>query len=230
MTPGFVSAARVARLGVVALLVAAAACGGNDGSTDPSSPRAITRVTPDSQTTAAGVKMAQPLVVLVTGGSGAPLPGTVVQWTIGSGGGTVSDSISTTDSEGHAQTTYTPGTAPAVARVTATAGGLPGVVFTITLVAGPPTTLQKFGFSSPAAVAGSTLSLSVKLVDAFGNAISGKTVTWANTGGSISATTSTTDTGGVATVAYTIGSNPGSYSLTATVAGIPPTTFTVKAI
>jgi hypothetical protein len=55
-------------------------------------------------------------------------------------------------------------------------------------------------------------------------------VNWTNAGGSISATTSTTDTGGVATVDFTLGSEPGTYSLTATVDGIPPTTFTVRAI
>ena len=228
MNPEFVSVVRFVRLAAVVLVPVLAACG-DDGGTTPSAARAMTRVSPDSQTTAAGVKMAAPLVVLVTGTGGTPLAGTSVQWTIGSGGGTLSDSVSTTDAAGHAQTTYTPGTAPAVAHVTANVDGLPGLTFTVTLVAGPPTTLQKFGFDNPAAVAGSTLSLSVKLVDAFGNAISGRTVTWAAAGGTISATTGTTDTGGVATVAYTLGS-AGSYSLTATVEGIPPTTFTVKAI
>jgi len=233
MNPGFVRAVRVARsarLGILAGIVALAACGGDGGTTDPSRPRAITRVSQDSQTTAAGVKMAQPLVVLVTGGGNTPISGTTVQWTIGTGGGTLSDSVSTTDAEGHAQTTYTPGTTPIVAHVSANAGSLSGVTFTITLVAGPPTTLQKFGFSSPAAVAGSKLPLSVKLVDAFGNAVSGKVVNWTNAGGSISATTSTTDTGGVATVDFTLGTDPGTYSLTAAVDGIPSTTFTVRAI
>jgi len=230
MKPGFVSVVRVSRLAALIAITAVAACGGDDGTTDPTRPRAITRVSADSQTTAAGVKMAQPLVVLVTGGGGTPISGASVQWTIGAGGGTVSDSVSATDAAGHAQTTYTPGTAPAVAKVTANVAGLSGVTFTITLIAGPPATLQKFGFSSPAAVAGSKLSLSVKLVDAFGNGISGKAVNWSNAGGSISATSGNTDTGGVATVTFTLGSDPGTYSLTASADGVPSTTFTVKAI
>ena len=74
------------------------------------------------------------------------------------------------------------------------------------------------------------LTLSVKLGDAFANAIPGKTVNWVAAGGSISATTSTTDAGGVASVTYTLGKDAGTYTLTATVDGVPPTVFTVKAI
>ena len=229
MTPGFVSFARLARPAVVAAVVALAACGGSD-TTNPQSARAITRVSPDSQSTAAGVKMTSPLVVLVTGAGNTPLGNVAVSWTVGIGGGTVSDTTSTTDAAGHAQTTYTPGTVPAVAKVTANTPGLPGVTFTITLVAGPPTELRKFGSDNPAVVAGSKLTLSVKLVDAFGNAVSDKTVNWSAAGGSVAAPTSTTDAGGVASVAYTVGTDPGTYSLTATVEGIPPATFTIRAI
>jgi adhesin/invasin len=229
MTPGFVSFARRVRPAVAAALVALAACGG-DGSTNPQGARAITRVSADSQTTAAGVKMAEPLVVLVTGAGNTPLGNVAVSWAVGTGGGTVSDTVSTTDAAGHAQTTYTPGTAPAVAKVSATAPGVSAVTFTITLVAGPAKELRKFGSDNPAVVTGSKLTLSVKLVDQFGNAVSGQTVNWAAAGGSISGATSTTDTGGVASVAYTVGSDPGTYSLTATVDGIPPATFTIRAI
>lgn len=229
MTSAIVSAARRIRPAVVAALVALAACGG-DSTTNPQGARAISRVSPDSQTTAAGVKMAQPLVVLVTGTGNTPLGNVSVSWTVGTGGGTVSDTVSTTDAAGHAQTTYTPGTAPVVAKVSANAAGLQAVTFTITLVAGPATELRKFGSDNPAVVTGTKLTLSVKLVDAFGNAVSGKTVNWTSAGGTIAAATSTTDAGGVASIAYTVGADPGTYSLTATVEGIPPTTFTIRAI
>jgi len=228
MNSGFVSLARVIRGGLVPLLVITAACG--DGGTNPSGPRAIARVSADSQTTAAGVKMAQPLVVVVTGSGGSPFQGATVNWSIGNGGGSLSDTVTTTDAAGHAQTTYTPGTTPGTARVTATVAGGPNLFFTLTLVAGPPTELRKFGFDNPAVVAGTVLTLSVKLVDAVGNGISGKTVNWAPNGGSVGAGTSTTDSGGVASVTYTTGSTAGNYSLTATVEGIPPTTFNIRAI
>jgi adhesin/invasin len=222
--------ARFARVALIAAITIAAACGGDDGSTDPSTPRAISRVSPDSQSTPVGVKMAQPLVVLVTGGGGAPLANTPVEWTIGAGGGTLSATVGQTDAEGHAQTTYTPGSALGVARVTAQAGSLPGLTFTITLTAGAPKAVQKFGSDSPAAIAGSKLSFSVKVVDEFGNAITGSVVNWSAPTGTVGAATSTTDAGGVATVQYTLGADRGTYTLTATVAGLPPLTFSIIAI
>jgi adhesin/invasin len=232
MNAGFVSSVALARVALIAALATAVACGGNDGSTDPSTPRAISRVSPDSQSTPAGVKMAQPLVVLVTGGGGAPLANTPVAWTIGTGGGSLTETVTQTDAAGHAQTTYTPGTALTVAHVTAQAGSLSGLTFTITLAAGPAKTVQKFGFGSdnPAAVAGSKLTLSVKVADEFGNAIAGSVVNWSAGSGTVSAATSTTDAGGVATVQYTLGANKGTYSLTASVASLAPVTFTVTAI
>ena len=68
-----VPAVRIARLAFVALLVTVAACG-SDGSTDPSKAASLATVSPDSQSTAAGVKMAAPLVVKVTGGRIRPVP------------------------------------------------------------------------------------------------------------------------------------------------------------
>jgi len=238
MNAGFVRSERssapfsavLVRLALATAVVIAAACGGSDGGTDPSTPSAISRVSPDSQSSAAGVKMAQPLVVLVTGGGGSPLANTPVRWTIGAGGGSVSDTVSQTDIAGHAQTTYTPGTALSVAHVVAQAGTLPALQFTITLTAGPPKTLVKFGSDSPAAVAGSKLTLSVKVGDQFGNAIAGSVVNWAAASGALSAATSTSDAGGVASVQYTLGAAKGTYTMTATVAGLAPVTFTVTAI
>jgi hypothetical protein len=74
------------------------------------------------------------------------------------------------------------------------------------------------------------LTLAVKLVDKFGNGIADSTVNWAAAGGSISATTGTTDKSGVTSVTYTLGAEPGTYTLTATAEGVPVATFTIKAI
>ena len=54
MNSEFVRAVRLAPLAFVVLLATQAACG-NDGGTDPSKPSAMVAVSPDSQTTAAGV-------------------------------------------------------------------------------------------------------------------------------------------------------------------------------
>jgi|SRR5689334_5256277 len=229
MKPALVSFARISRPLALILIAATAACGG-DGGVSPDAPSSIERVAADSQTVAAGVKMSGPLIVLVKDGRGNPISGAAVEWAITNGGGTLSDSISGTDATGQAKTTYTPGTAPGIARITATVGGLPSLLYVVNLVPGPATALLPFGFSSPAAVVGSILTLSVKAGDQFGNAITGREVTWAVSGGTISATTSTTDAGGVASVTYTLPTAAGTYTLTATTEGLPPATFTVKAI
>ena len=218
----------VTRAGLIALVAALAACG-DDGGNDPSSPAAIARVSADSQTVAVGVAMAQPLVVLVTGGGASPLPNISVTWGILEGGGSLSDTTVVTDASGHARTTYTPGTTPGRGQVVAAVGALQAGFF-LTLVAGPVSQLQKFGSDNPAVVVGSTLSLSVKAADAFGNGIPGRVVNWSVDGGTISVTTSTSDAGGVASVTFTTGTARGRYTLTATSEGLAPATFVITAI
>jgi adhesin/invasin len=217
-----------ARVALVALFGTLVACG-DDGPSDPTTPRAIAKVSADSQTTTVGVPMTQPLVVVVTGGGETPLPDVEVVWGILAGGGTFNDTTTTTDANGHARVTYTPGTTPGRAEVGAAVPGL-STSFILTLVAGPATGLQKFGSDNPAAVVGSTLTLSVKMVDAYGNGIAGGVVNWSVSGGTVSAATSTTDAGGLASVTYTTGTAKGRYTLTATVQGLPSTTFTITAI
>jgi hypothetical protein len=210
----------------VAGIIASAIGCGSDDSTSPTTPKSIERVSADSQSTAVGVAMAQPLVVEVVGGNGSPLMNTSVAWRIVDGGGTLSDSSVVTDASGHAQTTYTPGTTPGFAHVTATAGSVSSV-FTLSLVAGAATALQKFGSDNPAAIVGSTLTLSVKLVDQFGNGIANATINWSADGGAVAAATSTTDSNGVANVTYTVGETPRMYSLTATFGQLAPLTFSI---
>jgi hypothetical protein len=218
----------VARGAAVALFGVLVACG-DDGPSDPSAPRAIAKVSADSQTTAVGIAMAQPLVVKVTNAAGDPLPNVEVVWGILAGGGTFNDTTTATDASGNAQVTYTPGTAPGRAEVGAAVPGI-STSFILTLVAGPATGLQKFGSDNPAAIKGSKLTLSVKMVDAFGNGVAGGVVNWSSSGGSVSGATSTTDAGGVASVTYTLGDAAGQYTLTATIQGLPATTFTITAI
>ena len=218
----------VVRAALAAFMVAVVACG-DDGPSDPSTPRAIARVSADSQTTPVGVAMAQPLVVVVTGGGGTPLPNVEVVWGILAGGGSFNDTTTATDANGQARVTYTPGTAPGRAEVGAAVPGK-STSFILNLVAGPATGLQKFGSDNPAVVKGSKLTLSVKMVDAFGNGISGGVVNWTASAGTLSGATSTTDAGGVANITYTIADAAGRYTLTAAVAGLPAATFTITAI
>jgi len=71
-------------------------------------------------------------------------------------------------------------------------------------------------------------SLSVIVLDQYGFSTEGTTVVWAITsgGGSLSATSTTTDVNGITSVAYTAGSSPGRATITATLAGVGFLTFT----
>lgn len=101
--------------------------------------------------------------------------------------------------------------------------GFVGVVIGKTLainfhIAKPTQYLVTSSSTSPAA--GSTVTITVQLADENGNRVpeSGRTVTWSSTnGGSFSSSTSTTDAGGVATVAFTTSTTAGvTHTVTAT--------------
>jgi hypothetical protein len=71
-------------------------------------------------------------------------------------------------------------------------------------------------------------SLSVIVLDQYGFSTEGTTIVWAITsgGGSLSATSTTTDTNGITSVTYTAGLSPGRATITATLTGVGFLTFT----
>ena len=71
-------------------------------------------------------------------------------------------------------------------------------------------------------------SLSVIVLDQYGFSTEGTAVVWAITsgGGSLSATSTTTDANGITSVAYTAGLSPGHATITATLTGVGFLTFT----
>ena len=75
------------------------------------------------------------------------------------------------------------------------------------------------GNSQPATEVGTRLSqpLTVKVTDAGGTAVGGATVGWATASGSLTSATSVTDPRGVATMEWTLGSQAGNQTATATV-------------
>ena len=111
---------------VVALLIAA--CNSAEG---PPVPQGIAAVSGSDQFAVVGSQAANPLVAFVTDNNGNSFPGATVSWTVTSGGGTVSDSTSTTDATGHTSIRYTAGTNPGVATVVATVAQIWTTSFTI---------------------------------------------------------------------------------------------------
>ncbi|HEX8694973.1 MAG TPA: Ig-like domain-containing protein [Longimicrobium sp.] len=96
-----------------------------------------------------------------------------------------------------------------------------------------PARLEKVGGDGQTgAPAGALLdSLAVRVVSAGGRAVPGVTVTWsvAEGGGALGAPAAVTDSAGVAKAGWTLGA-PGRNAATASVAGVPPATFTATAV
>ena len=210
----------------VSISFLATACGGDGGSGPPQAgpPAALSIVSGTPQEGQAGQPLSQPLSVKVVDRENVPVSGAFVNFSIPLGGGSLSANVDTTGTDGVAAVTWTLGPSVGAARVEARVSGVAGAaVFNATVKAGPATALQQVSGPIVNSAAGFELpdSVSMKLVDNFGNAIAGTTVTFAVTagGGSISPTTATTNAEGVAKANWVMGAS-GAQSLRVTASGL----------
>jgi adhesin/invasin len=157
---------------------------------------------------------------------GVPQANVTVSWFTAAGSGTTSAKTSTTDASGNALITWTLGDTARVNTLTATAG-TGSVNLTATSTPGPPTAISAATADSTLLVAGASTLLSVRVVDAFGNRVSGIQVSWSTTGGSLSAPSSTTGSTGSADVVFITMASPATYSVTAAAPGLSPVSFKV---
>ena len=192
-------------------------------------PRTLAKLSGDEQQAAAGAVLAEPFLVSVRDQSGAAFPGAVVTFAVLGDGGTLSTASDTTDAEGLAATTLTLGRTPGTNTVRVAVAGLEPVTFTATGLA-VPRTLVKLSGDDQQAAAGAVLvePFVVEVRDQNGDPLAGVQVTFAVTagGGTLSATTATTDADGRAAATLTLGREPGTNTVEATVAGLDPVTFT----
>ena len=192
-------------------------------------PQALDKLSGDEQQGAAGVALAEPLVVEVRGKNGSPWAGAQVTFAVTAGSGTLSATTVTTDADGRASTTLTLGPQPGPNSVEATVDGLEPVTFTATGLA-VARTLDKVSGDEQEDTAGAALAepFVVEVRDQNGNPLAGATVNFAVTAGdgTLSATTATTDADGRAATTLTLGRTPGTNTVRATVAGLQPVTFT----
>ena len=174
------------------------------------------------QSATAGSAVATDPSVIVRDANNNPVPGVAVTFVVASGGGSLTGGSATTSASGIATVdSWTLGTSAGANTLTATAPGLSGspVTFTATGTAGTATRYLVTS-STYAPAAGGTATISAQLADQYGNAVktSGLSVAWskAGTGGSITAS-STTSTNGIATATFTSGTVAGTaYTVTAT--------------
>lgn len=196
----------------------------------------IALVSGASQSATAGSAI-NPFVADVKDAAGNPVMGFSVTFTVASGGGTLSAATALSNAQGQVQTTLTLGKTAGTNTVTANATGLSGspVTFSATGTAGAATQIALASGNNQTAKVGTALAmpLVVSAKDANGNPVSGLAVTYAvaSGGGTLSATTATTNLLGLAQTTLTVGTTVGTNTVTATRSGLTgsPITFTATA-
>lgn len=166
-------------------------------------------------------------VLRVTDGAGRPIPGVMVDWQIGSGGGGMRYGDAVTDRDGTAGVLkWVLGTTAGENTLIATVhceGRCAPVVFRAIGEAGAVTEIVRVAGNGQSAPAGSAVTTppSVRLSDAYGNAVADRPVTFEVTGGggSITGGQATSNGDGVATIgSWTLG--PGHNVLQVTAEGV----------
>jgi len=186
----------------------------------------------DGQTGTGGAALAQPLIVLVTDQNDNPVSQVDVTWatTFGS----LDLTTSQTNTQGLAQTSWTLDADSTNQTATATVSGLDPVTFSATLSVGATDITINEGNNQTATVASAVeVNPSVSVTDGGGNPLIDVEVTFAveSGGGSITGETATTDGEGMASVgSWTLGEIAGANTLSATVTGLDPVTFTATGV
>ncbi len=103
---------------------------------EPAVPHSLAKVSGDGQEGPASTQLDDPLVVSVLDADDAAMAGVVVSFSVTAGGGTLSVTTATTDTNGQARSTLTLGSEPGTNTVKATVEGLEPITFTAT--AGEP--------------------------------------------------------------------------------------------
>ena len=209
-------------------------------------PHSLTKVSGDSQEGPANTQLAAPFVVSVLDEDGAAIAGATVSFSVTAGGGTLSSTTdtnpctiesstssttATTDANGQAATRLTLGSDAGTNTVAATVEGLEPETFTATAAEqAMPHSLTKVCGDDQEGTAGAQLDepFVVSVVDEDGAAMAGVAVSFSVTagGGTLSAATATTDATGRAATRLTLGSDPGTNTVSATVEGLESVTFT----
>jgi adhesin/invasin len=187
----------------------------------------------NGQTGTAGGNIPNPPQVKVTDANGNFVAGFAVTFVPGPNSGSVTGGSVVTDASGIATVgSWKLGTTPGPQTLIATASGLNGSPLTITATAVAPVPSQLVGYSgnNQTARPGNPLPNppAFLVTDPSGVPVPGVTVSFVVTagGGTLSSPTSITNTDGIATVSWTLGSSLGTNTLQASISGgIPPVIF-----
>lgn len=192
--------------------------------------RTLTKEAGDNQTApVSGTLPIRPSIKVVDQ-FGNPVGGATVTFAVATGAGAITGGTQTTAANGVATVTNwalgpTPGPNTITATVTGTNVTGNPATFSATGTVGAPTSISKQAGDNQTAIAGTDVAVrpSIKVVDAFGNPVSGVAVTWvASTGGgAVTGGNSQSDANGIATVgSWKLGGTLGAQTLTVNANGV----------
>ena len=187
-------------------------------------PKTLEIVSGKGQQGPPGSALEKPFVVEVNDQTDKPLPGVQVTFTVSGGGGRLNATTATTDSDGRAESTLTLGPKPGTNTVTVSVTGIQeGQTFTAEGIRTPKAFWIISGFDQKGLV-GEALPrpIVVEVRDQSGEPLPGAEVTFSvtNGGGTLSVTTTTTDSDGRAESTLALGLDPGTNTVEVSVTGI----------
>ncbi len=193
----------------------------------------LAKISGDNQTGPVGTALASPLVVEARDQFTNAVSGVAVTFTVTSGNGSVNPaSAQNTGANGRVQVSATLGSNTGTHLFTASASGMPSVVFAATGSLVPANVVISGGNNQVVAPGISLLlPLKVHVTNSASIPVPGVNVAWAvqSGGGSVSAPSSITDSNGDAVIGATVGSTAGTNTISATVTALPAVTFTAVA-
>ena len=206
----------------------------------PGLPVSIAKVAGDAQFAQVSNAVAIAPSVQVKDSAGFVVPGASVTFTVGSGGGIVAGGTATTNAQGIATVgAWVLGSQIGANSLVASVLPATSAISTTFLatatpkVAGPPATIAVNGGDAQTAIAGTALPVAISVIvkDAGGLPVPNTPVSFAVvTGGGSILQTGITDAQGIASGGvWTLGSTVGTQTVTATVTGLAPITFTATA-
>jgi len=219
------------------------ACGSDDstGTFVQATPTALAVSGGSAQTGFVTGPLDNDLQVTLTDANGLAVVGSPVVWKVTAGGGTLSpDSLTTdtvtTDAYGHSTVSWTLGDTPGAQTVTAAAAGSPTLSSSFTATAVMPDFAIESGNNQTAAAEDTVADpIAVLVTDANGDPVQNVAVDFAVASGggflgdSAATVTALTDSHGIASAVWVLGSTLGAQTVTASVAGATPVTFTAIA-
>lgn len=224
---------------------ALAACSSSSGDhleevTQPGQQAGVVVVSGNHQTAMVGTELPQPLVGRVIDAAGNALSNRPVTFVVASGGGSMSVGSTTSDSGGLFSGRWTLGPGAGTQKVDVRGTNSSGATVIYATFESVATAGAATGATALAGTQGQAAKVStavptpigVSVVDLHGNAKSGVRVWFApcDTCGSVNPVSATTNAGGVATSAWTLGTSTGPQRLSATLVGLPAVGFEALAM